>query len=373
MNENTRAFPDISFIDTDTQRLLLTLIEGFEHITQRRLFPADPIRLFILWIADIIVGERVLIDAAAKQNVPRFAEGDYLDSLAEIFNDTWRLEATPATTTLRFSVTASHRAVTVPQGTRVSVGEIVFMTSHELTIAAGYDSGEASAVCEQVGTVGNGFLPGEITDIVDLFEFFEAVTNTTVSAGGSQRESDAAFYERLRLSLETFSTAGPVGAYEYWARSASATIVDVKATTPAPGVVDIRVLCEDGTLPSGEIKQSVYNSVSADNRRPLTDFVQVNSPDAATFDIDLTYYLYTSSADSATVVGERVNAAIDEYIAWQTGRMGRDINPDRLTELIRSAGAKRAEIRSPIFTPLMEVQVGVLGSRDVVFGGLENE
>jgi phage-related baseplate assembly protein len=143
--------------------------------------------------------------------------------------------------------------------------------------------------------------------------------------------------------------------------------------TPEPGVVDIRVLCRDGALPSEEIKAAVYQSVSTENRRPLTDFVRVDAPDAVGFDVDLTYYIYARSADSVTVISERVEAAIDEYIAWQTGRMGRDINPDRLTELIRAAGAKRSTIRAPVFTKLAETQVGILGERGVIFGGPEDE
>ena len=52
------------------------------------------------------------------------------------------------------------------------------------------------------------------------------------SDGGADKESDAAFYDRMRESMETFSTAGPLGAYEYFAKTASALIVDVKATSP---------------------------------------------------------------------------------------------------------------------------------------------
>ena len=46
------------------------------------------------------------------------------------------------------------------------------------------------------------------------------------SDGGADEESDAAFYERMRESVETFSTAGPLGAYEYYAKTASAAIAD---------------------------------------------------------------------------------------------------------------------------------------------------
>ena len=71
-------------METDTETIANALIRGYETFTGRTLYPADPARLFILWVADIIVQERVNIDFSAKQNVPRYAEGEYLDSLAAV-------------------------------------------------------------------------------------------------------------------------------------------------------------------------------------------------------------------------------------------------------------------------------------------------
>ena len=70
MTDNVRGYPDISFVDTDTETVTNALIRGFERIAGRTLYPADPVRLFILWVADIIIQERVNIDFSAKQNLP---------------------------------------------------------------------------------------------------------------------------------------------------------------------------------------------------------------------------------------------------------------------------------------------------------------
>ena len=85
MTTKSRTYPDISYVETDTETIVNTLIQGYEKIAGRTLYPADPARLFILWVADIIVQERVNIDFSAKQNIPRYAEGEYLDSLAELY------------------------------------------------------------------------------------------------------------------------------------------------------------------------------------------------------------------------------------------------------------------------------------------------
>ncbi|MCM1223204.1 MAG: baseplate J/gp47 family protein, partial [Lachnospiraceae bacterium] len=210
MTDNVRGYPDISFVETDTETVTNALIRGFERIAGRTLYPGDPVRLFILWVADIIIQERVNIDFSAKQNLPRYAEGEYLDSLAEIFKDAYRLEPETARATFRFTLSIERDTATViPAGTRLSAGEeILFSTVDALTIPAGELTGDVAAVCLTAGEIGNGFVPGQITKLVDIFPYFERVENITESAGGADRESDAAFYERMRESMETFSTAG---------------------------------------------------------------------------------------------------------------------------------------------------------------------
>ena len=43
--------PEVEFVDTDTEALVNKLIAGYEEITGRTLYPADPVRAFILWLA----------------------------------------------------------------------------------------------------------------------------------------------------------------------------------------------------------------------------------------------------------------------------------------------------------------------------------
>ena len=74
--------PEVEFVDTDTEALVNKLIAGYEEITGRTLYPADPVRAFILWLASVIIQERVNINESAKQNLPRYATGQNLDSLS---------------------------------------------------------------------------------------------------------------------------------------------------------------------------------------------------------------------------------------------------------------------------------------------------
>jgi len=368
-----RTFPDINFVDMDTERLANSMIAAYEAFTGRTLHQADPARVFILWISDIIMQERIIIDASAKQNVPRFAEGDYLDSLAELFKDTERLQPAPARTTFRFHLSAPRpSAQIVPRGTRVTVdGDITFETEEAATIPRGELYGDARAVCQTAGAEGNGFAPGQITQIVDVFPFYERVENITMSEGGTDAETDEQLYERLRNSMESFSTAGSIGAYIYWVKTASQLITDVKPTSPEPGVVDIRVLLAEGAYPDQEMINKIRRTL--DGNVPMTDDIHISAPDTRPFDIDIVYYLPRSGAESTTTMRANAERAVAEYVQWQTERMGRDINPDKLTYLMRAAGVKRIDRISPGFEVIAENEVAALAKFSVEFGGLEDE
>ena len=375
MTTKVREYPDIHFVDTDTNTVVNALIQSYEAFTGRTLYPADPARLFILWVADIIIQERVNIDFSAKQNLPRYAEGEYLDSLAELFKDAYRLEPEKAKTTLRFTLSIPLEVATiVPAGTRVTVdGEIIFQTMKALTIPAGDLFGDVEAECQTAGEIGNGFVPGQITQLIDIFPYFGSVENVSESDGGADEESDAAFYERMRESVETFSTAGPLGAYEYYAKSASALIVDVKATSPEPGEVDVRVLLSGGQLPGEEILKEVLDILNADKVRPLTDHVTVAAPETVPYDIDFTYWTQEGGAVSDEKVAENIAAAVRTFKEWQGAKMGRDVNPSYLISLLMQAGAKRVKVRSPVDTVVPDNAVAVIGETAVVNGGAENE
>lgn len=380
-------YPDISFVDTNTETLVNNLIMSYEAFTGRTLYPADPARLFILWIADIIMQERIIINESAKQNVPRYAQGDYLDSLAEIFKDTERLQAQPATTILRFHISAVQpSAQVVPLGTRATInGEIIFETTETATIPPGELYADAAAKCITteidpvtgkeitIGAKGNGFVAGQISQIVDLFPFYEKVANITTTDGGADKETDEAFYERLRDSMEAFSAAGPFGAYVYWAKTASARITDVKPTSPEPGVVDIRILLENGEVPDDQMLQLVLDTVNADKVRPFTDYVQVSAPDIVNYNIDVTYYIPSQSESSTAIIQQNVKAALENFKKWQSEKMGRDINPSKLSEMLMSAGIKRLEIRAPAFTQIEDNAVAILKTENVIYGGVEDE
>ncbi|MCX4374238.1 MAG: baseplate J/gp47 family protein, partial [Dysosmobacter sp.] len=172
----------------------------------------------------------------------------------------------------------------------------------------------------------------------------------------------------------SFSTAGPEGGYSYHVKSVSPAITDVSATTPEPGVVDIRVLINGGEMPTEATMQEIQDALNTSKVRPLTDRVVVKKPEEVQFTVDVTIYLPRYSQTSSAIIEESARQAVAAYVKWQTGKMGRDINPSYLHRLLMDAGIKRAVIRQPEFAVVPGTSVARLeGTETVLNGGTEDE
>lgn len=356
-NKEIKRNPAYQFVPTDTNEIISDLVEGYEIITQSAVRPASPEMQFIRWVAHVIIQERMLNNWTGNQNIPSRADGANLDALAELTYIRSRPEAKAAACTMRFYISQPQgQAILVPAGTRVTdaSGALFWATAEDRYIPAGESFVETAAWCQTAGTIGNGYAAGQLHTLVDVYEYYSKCTNTTVSDGGSDVLTDEEYYELMRASMDAYSCAGARGSYIYWAKQVSTEIVDVAANSPTPGVVKLYALMDGGTLATEEMKGRILEACNADEVRPLTDLVAVEDAEIVPYNIRLTYYIPRRSTKSGAEIERAVNRAVDEYIAWQCGKLGRDINPSKLYSLLMETGIKRVDLVSPVFTPLRD-------------------
>jgi len=368
--------PDMQFGDDDVGVTLQNLITTYEAISGRTLYPGDPVRIFLHAIALIIVQQRVLINQTARSNLLRYATGAMLDHMGA-FSGTTRLPSEPARTTLRFTLSAPQMAaVSIPAGTRVSNQsnpKLYFATTAYAEILPGQTYVDAVATCTTTGTSGNGFLAGQINQIVDLIPFVLTAVNQTTSAGGADTEADEAIRQRIYTAPESFSVAGPDGAYQYWAKTANPGIIDVSVNSPAPGEVLVIPLMAGGEIPSSDILDVVEEICSSKTVRPLTDLVTVEAPTTKSYTVSLTYWIDRSRASEVTAIQTAVTAAVSSFVIWQKSKLGRDINPSELISRIVMAGALRVNVTNPVYSEVELSEIAVASTITVNYGGLSDD
>lgn len=377
-----KSLPDISFIDNkDIDQVRQEMVADYESFISEAtgqtvtLERSSVHRMELYAAAAQIYQAMQYIDRQGKQSILKYSYSDFLDNLA-IFKGVTRNPATPATTTLRFTLSAERDTATgIPQGTRVSTaGAIYFATDVYAEIPAGSTTVDVPAACTVAGTDGNGFAAGELATIVDPIPYVASVTNTTATEGGAEIESDDDLAERVFLAPGAYSTAGPEDGYLYHAKAYSAAIGDVVATSnQAAGTVDIVFIMADGSTPGEEMIEGLEGYLQGKTIRPMTDLVRVAAPQEVTYTINLTYYINRSDSAKAVTIQAAVAQAVADYQTWQRA-IGRDINPSQLVHMVMDAGAKRVTVTAPTYTAVDATKVSALqGDAVISYGGLEDD
>ena len=362
---------DFDFVETDSAKLYTAIIGSLMDECNEALYPGDERRIFGEALVAVFVALYSEFNDKMKQRTLQYARGEVLDALGERYG-VERAEPSSAYATFRFSTSAVHAEnIIIPAGTRVTTdGSVYFATMETAVLQTGELYVEVLGVCTTGGSQYNGFTAGTIKTLVDLIPYISGAQNTTTSTGGDDGEpytdeGDERLRERIRLAPSALSTAGPESGYRYHTLSADPDIVDVAIDCPEgePNTVNIYPLMTGGVVPDGDTLEKVRAAL-ADDVRPMTDKVQVMAPEQVEYTINIKYYC--TKDDEATTIEtiEGDGGAIDQYIAWQSAALSRDINPDQLRRFILApssgTGAARLEVTAPSFQQLTKAQVAKL-------------
>ena len=387
---DSTVVPDISFCVKDASVIESDVISKYENmfflITKiaKTLGRGDPVRLFLLSIIYQLVVQRSIVDSTGKENLLRYSHGANLDNIGAKWGlRGGRLKATSAMTTLRFSLSSPLTSEsTIPLGTLAQSNDgRQFQTTVEGTIPPGGLSINLPAIAVVSGALANGLVAGQITQLVQWSSpFLVAVTNTVTTSGGADEENDDHLRARIWMAPESFSVAGPYGAYEYWAASANPDIIDVSVWSDPPnaGKVFIHPLMAGGRLPTTAELDQVFAKCNADDIRPLTDLVLVSAPVVVTYDCTVKYWIKSSDKIFSNDIQLKCDQAYADFLLWQKTKIGRDINPSKLDQMLIEAGAKRTDISEPTcvleFVVIDHNEVAQeLPTSQLLYQGLEDE
>ena len=161
-------------------------------------------------------------------------------------------------------------------------------------------------------------------------------------------EGDESLRRRVQLSFEGFSTAGPRGAYIFHSLGADARVLDADAYGPpeTPGVVRVAVLSNEGTgLAPPDLLEAVDLALSADDIRPLTDDVVVESAVIVNYTVVATLTLYDGPDSEVVLLAARTELAA--YIELNR-KLGRDVTLSGLYHALHQEGVQNVTLTSPV-------------------------
>lgn len=312
------------FVDTNVVQITNDVINRFQELTGRVLQPAHVERLLLNVLAYREQLVREQIQYSATQNLVSFADGIALDYLGELVGVN-RLASSPATCTLQFTLVSGHGGSIVPAGTRVSSddGKAIFITLEDLVVAAEDSTGQVVAEATVPGIVGNGYIAGDVSSLMDPLAYVSAVANLAETGGGNPEETDDQLRERIMLAPGQFSNAGSREAYQFFSRSANPSIIDVAVESNDPGTVQIYPLMADGNTTPTEVLDQVFAACNDERVRPLTDEVTVISPTAVTYTLEIELVVYAWADETDTLAA--ATAAVEALILAKRQKLGQDV------------------------------------------------
>ncbi len=160
-----------------------------------------------------------------------------------------------------------------------------------------------------------------------------------------ENETDDRLRYRTQLALEALTTAGSEKAYLFHTLSADARVKSASVQSPTPGKVVISILSteDDGTADE-ELISIVDKYVSAEDKRPLTDQVTVQSAELVEYKIKATVYLYFSP--SASVTEQESRDALDKYVE-KHATIGNLIARSGIFDALHAEGVQKVELTTP--------------------------
>jgi phage-related baseplate assembly protein len=325
------------FIEINIEKIVSETKAYYESLTGKIVQPGQPEMFLINTFAYRELLVRSGIQSAGLSMLVNFATAPTLDFLAQGVSIS-RLAAAPSICTLEFTLVEGHAEVTIPAGTRVQSedGFVIFETNVEKVVIVGVNTIEIAATCTTTGISGNGYLVGEINTPLDPYPYVVSVENITATTAGYDQESDEELRDRIKIAPNSFSVAGPTNAYKFWAKSASALIVDVSAVSVTAGEMQVYPLVAGGETTPTEILDLVTSILNADNIRPLCDTVVVLAPEKITYSIVVALELYEGVI--AGEVSQIVNDALLVYTNLRKNTLGLDATADQIKAICMTAG-----------------------------------
>lgn len=163
-------------------------------------------------------------------------------------------------------------------------------------------------------------------------------------------EDDDAFRERIQLSWAQLNTAGARNAYRFHAKSADNDVLDADAYGPEthnrPGEVDVYVLSRTGNgEASPGLTEKVMSELSADEVRPLTDYVSVKSATIVSYAI--TAELDIPDGPDAQTVLEHAISTLTSYTLL-SHRINGLVPLSAIYAALQQPGVSRVRLISPV-------------------------
>lgn len=245
------------------------------------------------------------IDTLLDRAFATTATGDDLDLCgADVGLD--RKQATFATVNVRIT---GYSGQVVGTDVKITYKNLTFTSTENKNIS---EDGSVDVIfkCDTAGADGN-IKEGAIFDFVGSYYGLTSATSISSGEGGSDKESDEDYRERILFKIRSEASSGNIAHYKLWAESVDG--VGKALILPlwnGNGTVKVLISTPDKTNPSGDLLQRVRDYI-ADNA-PIGATVTVASVEYV--DVNVVANVVLNDSGSTTTVKQEFTEFLKKYL-----------------------------------------------------------
>lgn len=359
----------LKLINGDAQEIYKEAIEIHEAVSGEKLSPADEKAHIYSTVAMILGDILYAANDIAIQNYLPYAKGNRLDLKAIIYGErAKRNEASHAKVIMECKISQIvERVVHIQKGTRFLHGENIFYSLEEGIIKPGETKTNILAQAEKAGDIGE-ILAGEITQIIDRYDYYESCVNPQNVSKGGNKEEDEQYRKRMEEIPESFTSAGSEGSYKFWTKKVSPLVNQVVIKTPKPNEVDIYVYGTDREITTEE-KKAIKEFLTDLDRLPLNDLVTIKDPKIVSIDLNIDYYLYEGEIRSVETIKSTLTQKLNDH--FKKMQIGDNLNPQDIIAIMKNEKINKCQIISPTEIEITEVSLARCNSITLNYRGVK--
>lgn len=199
-------------------------------------------------------------------------------------------------------------------------------------------------------------------------------------------EDDETYRQRLSIAPESWSTAGPVGAYLFWALSASEDVLDVAVYSEDEGVclaprIRVAVMSKSNNgVASAGLLATVLDKLNRDDIRPMADLLSAEPITRIDYSVEIALKLKTGA--SQAIIEEQARLRVLNYcsgrLRWvgdgeigPVWLVGRRIRQDTIAAAAYGADPNVVEVN--VISPASDVNPPHAGYNNDALAGVGGE
>ena len=132
-------------------------------------------------------------------------------------------------------------------------------------------------------------------------------------------------------------------------------------------------MLKDRDLATESFIEGLSEYINNPDIKAITDHITIKNVERVEYSIDVEYSICNSDISALNIIQQDVKSNIYEYTEWQSQKIGRDIDIQKLISYIIQAGGRKIRVNSPSVKTITHMQLSYCTGVKITYKGTVEE